>query len=246
MVCLEIENLSKSFAGLEVIKNLALSVHEGGILGLIGPNGSGKTTLFNLITGLLKADGGCIKFYGRNITGISPHQICAAGIARTFQLVRPFVKMTALENVVVGRAYGSSPAQSIKQMEGEAEEILKFMGLYDIRFVVAGQLGLAQRKRLEIARALATKPTLLLLDEVMAGLNLREIEEAMRLIEKLRDSGITIIVVEHVMKAVLGISDRVIVINAGEKIAEGTPNEVVNHDKVVEAYLGCAEEGDLA
>ena len=235
---LEVEGLSKSFAGLMAVKNLSLTLNEGEILGLIGPNGSGKTTVFNLITGFLKPDGGKVRFKGNSITGLKPYQICKAGMARTFQLVKPFPEMTTLQNVMVARAYGSKPAQSIKQARLEAEDLLEFTGLVSKQAIVAEQLCLADRKRLEIARALAAKPKLLLLDEAMAGLNPAETEDAMRLIKEIKDSGITLVVVEHVMKAVLGISDRITVLNVGEKIAEGKPQEIVDNKEVIAAYLG--------
>ena len=238
MPMLKIEGLYKSFGGLTAIKNLDFTADEGEIVGLIGPNGSGKTTLFNLISGLLKPDAGKITFNNRDITGIRPHQICQAGIARTFQLVKPFTRMSPLQNVMVGRAYGTEPVQSMRQARLESEEILAFTGLARKLVPMAAMLSLVDRKRLEIARALATRPKLLLLDEMMAGLNPTEMEEAIRLVKEISDSGITLIVVEHVMKAVLGISDRVIVLNVGEKIAEGTPQEVASNRQVIEAYLG--------
>jgi len=235
---LKIEGLNKSFGGLTAIKNLDFTVDEGKIVSLIGPNGSGKTTLFNLISGLLKPDAGKIIFNNRDITGIRPHQICQAGIARTFQLVKPFIRISPLQNVMVGRAYGSEPSLSMRQAKLESKEILAFTGLARKRVPMAAMLSLVDRKRLEIARALATKPKLLLLDEMMSGLNPTETEAAMRLVKEIRDSGITLIVVEHIMRVVLGISDRVIVLNVGEKIAEGTPQEVASSKQVIEAYLG--------
>jgi len=237
-VMLEIEGLSKSFGGLKAVNHLNLNIYEGEIFGVIGPNGSGKTTAFNLITGFLKPDDGTVRFKGKDITGIKSHQICKAGIARTFQLVKPFVRMTVLQNVMAGRAYGKRPAQGMKQIRSEAEELLKFAGLWSKGSVIASQLGLADRKRLEITRALATKPELLLLDETMAGLNPAEIQDAMRLMKEIRASGITIMLVEHVMQVVLGISDRIAVMNAGENIAEGKPEHIVSNKEVVAAYLG--------
>jgi len=238
MLILELESISKSFGGLSAVKNLSFTLNAGKILALIGPNGSGKTTAFNLISGFLKPDTGKIKFNGRNITGIRAYKVCHAGITRTFQSIKPFTHMTALENVMVGRLYGNEPSRSIKKARIESEEILALIGLDKKQVTRAGMLGLVDRKRLEIARALATRPHLLLLDEMMAGLNPRELEDAMRLIEGIRNSGVTLIVVEHVMKAVWGISDHVIVLNAGQKIAEGTPREIMNNTQVIEAYLG--------
>jgi len=236
---LEVQKLSKSFGGVNAIFDLDLDVKEGEILGLIGPNGSGKTTFFNLVSGLLKPDRGEIRFQNKKITGLTPDKICLAGVARTFQIVKPFFRMSPLENIMVGRAYGgTSPARNREEARRDAEQILAFTGLAGKKAPRAGMLNLNDRKRLEIARALATRPKLLLLDEVMAGLNTAEIEEAMRFVKEIREANITIIMVEHVMKAVLGISDRVVVLNVGEKIAEGTPDEIASNQKVIDAYLG--------
>lgn len=238
MSILGVENLSKSFGGLMAISNLDFALEEGKILGLIGPNGSGKTTLFNLITGFLKPDTGRITFDGREITGLAPFKVCSAGIARTFQLNKPFGSMTALENVMVGRIYGNEAARSVEQAITESESILSLTGLYKKRLMRPAAMGVVDRKRLEVARALATKPRILLIDEMMAGLNSREIEDAMQFLEGVRNSGITLLVVEHVMKAILGISDSVMVLCAGKKIAEGTPQDIVQNKQVLEAYLG--------
>lgn len=213
-------------------------IHKGEIFGVIGPNGSGKTTLFNVITGFLKADKGKVTFMGKDITGLPPHQICRKGIARIFQLVKPFHQLTTLQNVMVGRTYGKDPANNIRRAREEVVGILNYVGLGNKIEVIASQLTMAERKKLELARALAAHPQLLLLDELMAGLNPAETETAMNLVNKIRESGITVIMVEHIMKAVLGISDRIIVLNVGEKIAEGPPKEVVKNQQVIEAYLG--------
>ena len=235
---LEVKKLTKSFGGLTAIQELDLSVEEGEIIGLIGPNGSGKTTLFNLITGFLKPDKGRLEFRGKPINGLKPHQVCEAGITRTFQLVKPFTEMTVVKNVMVGRIYGRRGVRSLLQADGESREILAFVGLRDKSELIAGNLTLPDRKRLELARALATKPDLLLLDEMMAGLNPVEVASAVRLVKKIRDLGTTVIMVEHIIRAVLDISTRIIVINFGEKIAEGKPHEIIKHPKVIEAYFG--------
>jgi branched-chain amino acid transport system ATP-binding protein len=217
---------------------LNFEIFEGEIFGVIGPNGSGKTTLFNVITGFLKAHSGKVIFMGKDITGLPPHQICRKGIARIFQLVKPFAQLTVLANVMVGGMYGRNSASNMKQAREKSTEILNFVGLGNKMEVAAHQLTMAERKRLELARALAAHPQLLLLDELMAGLNPAETEIAMELVKKIRGSGITVIMVEHIMKAVLGISDRIMVLNAGMKIAEGFPKEVVKNQQVIEAYLG--------
>ncbi len=238
MSLLQVEKIVKSFGGLMALCEVNFEILEGEIFGVIGPNGSGKTTLFNVVTGFLKANSGKITFMGKNITALPPHQICRQGIARIFQIVKPFPQLTTLQNVMVGRTYGKNPAPNMRKAKDEVAEILNFVGLGSKIEVPASQLTMADRKRLELARALAAHPQLLLLDELMAGLNLAETETAMDLVKKIRDSGITVIMVEHIMKAVLGVCDRVIVLNAGEKIAEGPPKEVVKNQLVIEAYLG--------
>jgi branched-chain amino acid transport system ATP-binding protein len=238
MSFLQVQKLTKSFGGLMALCEVNFEIHQGEIFGVIGPNGSGKTTLFNVITGFLKANSGKATFMGKDIIGLPPHQICRQGIARIFQLVKPFLQLTTFQNVMVGRAYGKDPAHNIRRAKEEVVEILNFVGLGNKIEILASQLTMAERKKLELARALAAHPQLLLLDELMAGLNLAETETAMNLVNKIRDSGITVIMVEHIMKAVLGISDRIIVLNAGEKIAEGAPKEVVKNQMVIEAYLG--------
>jgi len=238
MTILEVEDISKDFGGLRALANVSFALEEGSILGLIGPNGSGKTTLFNVITGFLRPTSGRVIFGGDDITGNAPYKACKAGIARTFQLNKPFSNMTVLENVMVGLLNGKEPVRSMKDARAESEAILATTGLAEKRLTRSGRLGLVDRKRVELARALGAKPKLLLLDEMMTGLNLREIEDVMKLVQGIRNSGTTVIVVEHVMKAVLGISDKVMVLSAGQKIFEGTPREVINDKQVIEAYLG--------
>lgn len=238
MDLLKVENLSKSFGALWAVNNVSFSVAEGEIVGLIGPNGSGKSTVFHLITGLLKANKGRISYQGKDITRFKPYQVSRSGIALTFQIVRPFPEMTTLKNVMVGRAFGSSSARSMHDTEDDARRLLELTGLADKVSATAGHLGLVYRKKLELARALATKPRLLLLDEVMAGLNPTEMMETVEFLKGLRNTGVTMIVVEHVIKALFSMTDRVVVLNAGEKIAEGTPHEISRNEEVIKVYLG--------
>lgn len=240
MSLLTVDKLCKSFGGLKAIHNLDFNVDEGEIVGIIGPNGSGKTTSLNLVTGFLKPDSGKITYRGEDITGMARHKVCRKGIARTFQLCKPFLDFTALQNVIVGRVYGQEPSRNLKDAADEARLILDQVGLMHKAETLVKDLTVMQRKRLELARALATRPDLLLLDELMAGLNLAEADEACKLISRIRDSKVTIIMVEHIVKAVTCISDRILVLNMGEKIAEGTPLEIVRDQKVIDVYLGKA------
>jgi len=235
---LQLESVAKSFKGLMAVNFVSMNVNEGEILGLIGPNGAGKTTLFNLITGVHPPTKGRILFGDMDITASPPHSRCWMGITRTFQLVRPFPELTVLENTTIGRVYGRDSVKNRSRAESEALEILSKVGLDGRSSEKAKSLTLVDRKRLELARALATKPKLLLLDELLAGLNPSEVLTSMELIQSIRDTGITIIMVEHLVKAVFGIADRVAVLNAGDLIAEGTPDVVAHDQKVIDAYLG--------
>jgi len=240
MHLLHVEKLSKHFGGLKAVNNLDFQVDEGEIVGIIGPNGSGKTTFLNLITGFLKPNSGSINFRGEEIARLPRYQISQKGIARTFQLCKPFMDFTAIQNVMVGRAYGQKPSGNLRLAEKDSREFLDQVGLGGKAQILVKDLTVMERKRLELARALATKPYLLLLDELMAGLNLKEADETCNLITQIRDSKITIIMVEHIVKAVTCVSDRVMVLNMGEKIAEGAPDEIVHNPKVIEVYLGTA------
>jgi branched-chain amino acid transport system ATP-binding protein len=232
------ESITKKFGGLLVLKDVNFEVYRGEILGLIGPNGAGKTTLFNIISGLFPPTSGKIIFEGRDITGLKQHQICKLGIARTFQLIRPFNNMSVLENVMSGALFGRDGTVSMEKARERALFVLDFVGLKK-RDVPAKSLTLHEKKMLEIARALATNPKVLLIDEVMAGLNATEIEDTMKLIRKIRDElGVTVIWIEHVMRAVMSLAERIIVLAYGVVIAEGKPEEVANDQAVIEAYLG--------
>ena len=232
---LEVKGLTKAFAGLVAVKDVDFCVRRGEILGLIGPNGAGKTTIFNLISGSLKPTRGKIYFKGNETKGLTPPGLCRLGITRTFQLVKPLSQLTVLENVMVGAFSKIKDAEEARRF---ALEILEFTGQLPYKDTMASSLTLGMRKLLEVSRALAPQPELLLLDECMAGLNSKEISDAVQLILKIRERGITLVVIEHVMKAIMSISDRIVVINYGEKIMEGIPEAVVNDQQVIQAYLG--------
>jgi branched-chain amino acid transport system ATP-binding protein len=238
MRILEGEGVTKYFGGLAAVSNVDFTVEQGEALGLIGPNGAGKTTLFDLISAALVPKSGTIRFKGEDITGLKPYKICRMGVARTFQMVKVFADMPVLNNVVLGSYFGMSPGMSSKDAVREATELLEFVGLSALKATPAKDLTLANQKRLEVARALATKPELLLLDEMMAGLNPAELAQAMELVTRIRDKGITIFMIEHVMKAIMNVCERIMVLHHGKKIAEGTPQEIATSKTVIKVYLG--------
>ena len=233
------EKVTRRFGGLAAVDNLDFHIDEGEVVGLIGPNGAGKTTLVNLISGALEPTAGVIRLAGATISGRPAHAVAALGVARTFQVTRPFPSMTVRQNVVVGALFGAHRRPlSTREAFEQVDEVLEQVGLAAKRDHLASQLTVGDRKRLEVAKALATKPRLLLLDEVMAGLNLSEIEAVMQLIATLRSTGMTILVIEHVMKAIMGVSDRILVLHHGRKLAEGKPSEVATNPDVLREYLG--------
>lgn len=239
MELLSVRNVTKAFRGLVANHNISFDVREGEIIGLIGPNGAGKSTLFNCIAGVFAPDEGEILFAGMPIQGLEAHEICRRGIARTFQIVHPFGNLTVLENVMVGTFHRH---RSVRQSRSKAEEILALLGLDDKRHQRMKDLTFVEQKKVEMARAIGTEPRLLLLDEVMSGLNPSEIRDMVQVIRQVRDQGITILFIEHLMSAVMTLSDWVIVLDHGEKIAEGSPRDVIANPLVVEAYLGSGSD----
>jgi branched-chain amino acid transport system ATP-binding protein len=232
---LVIRNLSKRFGGLRAVQDLSFSVNESETIALIGPNGAGKTTSFNLITGYYRPDSGSVTAFGRELVGLRPHDICAHGLARTFQVARPFGKMTVLANVMTGALLRD---KNLDIARSRAQEAIDFVGLTAKAHTLARDLTTIDQRRLEMARALATQPRLLLLDEVMAGLNPAEVDQAIGLIGKLSQRGLTIVIVEHVMRAIMAVARHIVVLDHGQKIAEGSPKEVVGNQDVIRAYLG--------
>ena len=238
MGLLQVQGLTKHFGGLAAVQNVSFEIERGEIISLIGPNGAGKTTIFNLLSGIYLPDKGEIRLEGENLVGRKPFEICQKGIGRTFQIMQPFPHMTVLENVVTSGLFGRVPRVPMRKVEGEAMELCQWVGLGDKLRAYPRNLTVADQKKIEIARALAVQPKLLLLDEVMSGLTPAETAEAIKLVRQLREKEMTIFLIEHVMKVVMGISDRVIVLHHGEKIAEGTSEQVANDSRVIEAYLG--------
>jgi branched-chain amino acid transport system ATP-binding protein len=233
---LEVKGISRDFGGLRALNDVSFQLEAGTILGLIGPNGAGKSTLFNIITGTLPPTSGSIRLNGQEITGLPVHRIAEQRVARTFQIVRPFMNLSVLENVVIGAMFAGH--RDRKTAQKEALAALEKVGLADKQHLQAHQLNIMSRKWLEVARALATRPHLLLLDEFMAGLNPAEVQQAVEFVRDLRYSEITIIIVEHIIKAIMNCSDRIIVLNAGQKIADAIPSEIVKDANVIKAYLG--------
>lgn len=237
MPMLEATGVSKAFGGLAAVSQVDIHVDEGEILGLIGPNGAGKTTLFNLISGAIQMDSGTVIFDGKKISGMKPNQICRLGIGRSFQAAKNFGGLPLRQNVLMGALFGKK-GRTAAEASKIVDEVLEFTDLSVLRDKAVPDIPLAYQKRLEVARALATQPKLLLLDEMMAGLNPSEVGEAMELVTKIRKSGITIIMIEHVMRAIMNICDRIVVLHHGAKIAEGTPQEISTSKTVIEVYLG--------
>ncbi len=236
-VLLSVQGITKRFGGLQALTRVTFDLPQGQILGLIGPNGAGKTTLFNVINGVYTPEEGRVIFRGEDITGLRPYEVARRGLARAHQIVRPLNQLTVRENVMVGACFGREN-HSLARASEIADEILELVGLKERADQPAGSLNIAQKKRLEMARALAARPYLLLLDEVLAGLNPTEVESMLVTIRAIREQGITIIMIEHLMHAIMKISERIIVLDYGEQIAEGTPQEISNNPRVIEAYLG--------
>ncbi|MGZ6972207.1 MAG: ABC transporter ATP-binding protein, partial [Thermoanaerobaculia bacterium] len=232
-----LNDVTKRFGGLQAVGHMTFSLNEGEILGLIGPNGAGKTTIFNLINGYYPPTAGTILFKGNRIDGLKPHKVCRLGLARTFQVVKPLARLSVLDNVMVSAFVRTNHREAAKKTALEAIAFTEMDGWSDVK---AGSLPLGMRKRLEMARALATKPEVLLLDENFAGLNPTEVESTIEIVKKIHGSGVTILIIEHIMRVIMSISHRIICINYGEKIAEGTPREVADNQQVIDAYLGVA------
>jgi branched-chain amino acid transport system ATP-binding protein len=236
---LSIQKVSKQFDGITAIKDVSFNIEKGEIVGLVGPNGAGKSTLLNVLSGIYLPSSGSVIFDGTDITGLRPDKVCKLGIAKTFQLVQSFPELTAIQNTLVGALFGNSEKISIKEAEEKAEKYLEYVGypMDKINYPVKN-LNVVELKRIQLARALSTDPKLLLLDEVTTGLNPKESNDAISLIQKIRESGITILMVEHMMRVIMNVSDRIVVLHHGKKIAEGTPEHIAKDEKVISSYLG--------
>jgi branched-chain amino acid transport system ATP-binding protein len=236
---LSLRDVTRRFGGVTALHELSFDVARGEILGVIGPNGAGKTTLLNCVSGVHRLDSGEIRFDGRSLRGLAPHRVAGLGIGRTFQVVKPFASMTVRENAAVGALFGSSSARPrTRQAFAHADEMLELVGLAAKRLLPVASLTVPDRKRLEVARALCTRPRLLLLDEVMAGLNAVEVDAALEMVRAVHSRGVTIVLIEHVMRVIVGVCQRVIVLHLGRHLAEGRPEEVLTDERVIEAYLG--------
>ncbi|MEH7126379.1 ABC transporter ATP-binding protein [Bacillus sp. JJ1773] len=232
---LQCDHVTKTFGGLVAVNEVSFTMNKGEIKGLIGPNGAGKTTLFNLISGVFKPNQGTVTLFGENVTGLSPNRMCKKGIGRTFQITKPFPGLSVHKTVAIGAL---NRTNSVAEANDKADEVLHFVGLYHKRGNLGSNLSVIERKRLEVARAIATDPRLLMLDEVVAGLSPSEVNEIIKLIFEIKDKGISIIIIEHVLQALMKVSDTIVVLNYGKKIAEGTPMDISKNEEVIEAYLG--------
>jgi branched-chain amino acid transport system ATP-binding protein len=235
---LEVKGLSKNFGGLAAVSDLSFALRRGEIFGVIGPNGAGKTTLLNLITGYLAPSRGSILFEGRELRGLPPYEICHLGIARTFQVVRPFAEMSVVDNVMTGALFAPRGRISMTAARARVDRALEMVDLIDKRDMLAGGLTIGEKKKLELARALATEPRLLFLDEVMAGLAGAEVDALMDVVERVADSGTTVLMIEHLVGVILALTDRVLVLDFGRELFQGSPEDVVAHPEVIESYLG--------
>ncbi|MFG1193169.1 MULTISPECIES: ABC transporter ATP-binding protein [Xanthobacter] len=243
---LEVRDLSKSFGGLKAVGNLSIRVGQGEFVGIIGPNGAGKTTLMNLITGYMRPSSGDILFEGRSIVGLKPYQISHRGVGRTFQVVRPFSEMSVEDNVMTGALFSGAQTNSLARARKAAELPMELTGLTAKRHMHAGALTLGEKKKLELARALATAPRLLLLDEVMGGVTRGEVDDLMVVLQRIHAAGVTIVMIEHLVEVIMALSKRVVVLNFGQKLHEGSPKEVVEHPAVIESYLGRPLDAEVA